>query len=134
RVLAGSSVVAGENRVVLVQLNELAAVPADGHAGVGLYEPVNGHCTLLARGNGVDGEAGAGVHVAAHKHVRLGGLIGQRVCLGPAAATQLHGAADEQPAPLDALADAHEHPVTGYGHGILLVVDRGEAAVCVGDR
>lgn len=53
---------------------------------------MDGHRALLAGGDGLDGKAGAGVHVAAHEHVGLGGLVGKGVRRGappPASSTLL---------------------------------------------
>ena len=107
---------------------------ADGHAGVGLDKPVNGDRALLACRDGVNGKLGSGVNIAAHKHIRLGGLVGQRVGHGTAATAQLHPGALQQAAPLDALADAQEYMVAFHRDGVVVVIGGGKPALGVVDR
>ena len=95
---------------------------------------MDGHRALLAGGNGLDGKAGAGVDVAAHEHVGLGGLVGESVRRGAPAAGQLHLAALQQIAPENALANAQDDLFAGHGQGVVFVVDGGEAALGVQHR
>ena len=66
---------------------------------------MDGHGGLVAGGDGVDGKAGAGVDVAAHKDVWLGGLVGLGIGKGTLAAAELHLGASQQVAPHNGLAN-----------------------------
>ena len=127
--LARGMVVLTKRQIVLVQLVEIPAVAADRHAGVGLHIAVDGDCPLFACRNRVDGKARAGIDVAAHKHVGLRGLVGQRVGHGTLATAQLYGLAVQQVAPLDALADAEHNVLARQGDGVVLVVGGCKAAL-----
>ena len=86
--LPGSVVKALYHDVGLVKGVVLPAVSAQGQALAGLDIAVDGDGALLARGNGVDGELGAGEGVAAYKDVGLGGLIGETNSLGGGVAVE----------------------------------------------
>ena len=99
-----------------------------------MYKPVNGDGAFLTGGNGVNGELGPGVYVAAHKDVGFSGLVGQTVGNSAVAPAQLNLAAFQQIAPLDALTDGQEHPVAIQGDGVVFVVGRSKLAACVPNR
>ena len=103
--LTGGIVVAVHPNVLFVKRHEVPAVSADGQAGMGADKAVDGNGTLTSGGDGIDGKFGAGVYVAAHKNVRLRGLVGQTVGLGPISSAQFHLGAIQQAAPLNALPD-----------------------------
>ena len=82
---------------------------------------MQGHRALLTGGDGVDGELLAGIGVAAHEDVRLGGLIGDGVGLHSAVGVEFHFRTRQQRLPLHLLADAVQHHVTGglLGNGVV---------------
>ena len=92
---------------------------------------MNGHGTFLARCNSVNGKLGAGVYIATHKNIFLCRLIGQAVCHSAVAATQLHLGAVQQVTPFNRLANAQVHMAARHGLGLVLVINRGKAAVLV---
>ena len=69
RNLAARVVVALEHNVVAVERGVAALIAADGERGSRLHKAMDGHGGLVAGGDSVDGKAGAGVDVAAHKDV-----------------------------------------------------------------
>ena len=69
RNLAARVVVALDHDIVAVERGVAALVAADGERGARLHKAMDGHGSLVAGGNGIDGKAGAGVDVAAHKEV-----------------------------------------------------------------
>ena len=94
---------------------------------------MDGHGGLVAGGDGIDGKAGAGVDVAAHKDVGLGGLIGLGVGESALAAAKLHLGASQQVAPHDGLADGHDHAVGVDTAQVVLVVLGRKTALVVRD-
>ena len=90
RNLAARVVVALEHNVVAVERGVAALIAADGERGARLHKAMDGHRGLVAGGDSVDGKAGAGVDVAAHKDVWLGGLVGLGIGKGTLAAAELH--------------------------------------------
>ena len=126
RLLPTCRIVAVHHNVVLVQHDEIPAVPADFQIRTHMDIPVEGLGGALAVLNGVDDKLGAVVHVAAHENVRFGGLVGQRVCLGIVPPPEFHLGALQQFAPLDGLADGKDHQVCLHSRGLGFVIDRGE--------
>ena len=92
---------------------------------------MNGDGTLLAGGNGIDGKLRPGAAVAAYKHVWLSGLPCKGICLGGLSAAKLYGAALQQIAPADLLADAQQYPVGIHGDGVGIVVSRVKAVIVI---
>ena len=131
RDLTDCMVVAVDDEVVLVDHVEVVSLhPADGEA-VAPDIAVDRVGTFLTGGNGADGEVRTGVDVAADKDVGFSGLVGPLVGLGRAVAVGLDLGAVEEAAPLDGLADGGEDIVRVEGHGVVLIVLRAEAVVCV---
>ena len=127
-------VVAGrEHHVVLLELDVVTGVPAQRERGAGLHEAVQADRGLVARGDRVDHEAGAGVDVAAHEDVGLVGLVGLGVRDGALSAAELDLAACQQVAPLDGLADGEDHVLARHERGVRLVVGGREALGLVED-
>ena len=94
---------------------------------------MDGHGGLVTGGNGVDGKAGAGVDVAAHKDVWLGGLVGLGIGKGTLAAAELHLGASQQVAPHNGLANRHDDTVGIDTAQIVLVVLGRKTALVVKD-
>ena len=129
-ILAGAVVIGLDQDVVLVQLDEIAPVAADGHVPM-LHEAVQGLGGLLAGGDGVDGELRAGVHVAAHEDVGLRRLVGELVGHGVHAAEELHLRILEQVLQHHGLADGEDDLVGLEGNELILIIFRGEPLVLV---
>ena len=127
--LAGRTVIIAKGQIGFVQLIKIAAVAANGHAGVGLHKTVDGNGALLACGNRINGKARAGVHIAAHKDIRLGSLVSRGIGHSALAAAKLHGFAIQQAAPLDALANAQHNIVTRQGNRHAFIIGGGKAAL-----
>ena len=92
---------------------------------------MDGDRSLVTCGDGVDGELGAGVGVAAREDVGLGGLVGHGVGHGTAPTPELHGRPIKQASPLDALPDGEYHARRRHEGGVALVVGGREATVLV---
>ena len=122
RNLAARVVVALEHNVVAIERGVAALIAADGERGARLHKAMDGHRGLVAGGDSVDGKAGAGVDVAAHKDVWLGGLVGLGIGKGTLAAAELHLGASQQVAPHNGLADGHDHAVGIDAAQVVLVV------------
>ena len=131
--LAARVVVALEHNVVAVERGVAALVAADGERGARLHKAMDGHRGLVAGGDGVDGKAGAGVDVAAHKDVGLGSLIGLGIGKGTLAAAELHFGASQQVAPHNGLANRHDDTVGIDTAQVVLVVLGRKTALVVKD-
>ena len=94
---------------------------------------MDGHRGLVAGGDSVDGKAGAGVDVAAHKNVWLGGLIGLGIGKDTLTAAKLHLGASQQVAPHNGLANRHDDTVGIDTAQIVLVVLGRKTALVVKD-
>ena len=94
---------------------------------------MDGHGGLVAGGDGIDGEAGASIDIAAHKDVGLSGLIGLGVGKGTLAAAKLHLGASQQVAPHNGLANRHDHTIGIDTAQIVLVVLGRKTALVVKD-
>ena len=121
--LTACMVVTGNGNIVLVQHDEVPAVPADLHIRTLMDITVQGLGSTLALFNGIDGELGPVVHVAAHEDIGLGGLVGQRIGHGVIAAPELHLGSLQQAAPLNGLANGKDHMVCCQLHGLVLVIN-----------
>ena len=133
RNLAARVVVALEHNVVAVERGVAALIAADGERGARLHKAMDGHRGLVAGGDSVDGKAGAGVDVAAHKDVGLGGLIGLGIGKGTLAAAELHLGASQQVAPHNGLPDRHDDTIGIDAAQIVLVVLGRKTAFVVKD-
>ena len=133
RNLAARVVVALEHNVVAVERGVAALIAADGERGARLHKAMDGHRGLVAGGDSVDGKAGAGVDVAAHKDVWLGGLVGLGIGKGTLAAAELHLGASQQVAPHNGLANRHDDTVGIDTAQIVLVVLGRKTALVVKD-
>ena len=133
RNLAARVVVALEHNVVAVERGVAALIAADGECGARLHKAMDGHRGLVASGDSVDGKAGAGVDVAAHKDVWLGGLVGLGIGKGTLAAAELHLGASQQVAPHNGLANRHDDTVGIDTAQIVLVVLGRKTALVVKD-
>ena len=131
--LAARVVVALEHNVVAVERGVAALVAADGERGARLHKAMDGHRGLVTGGDSVDGKAGAGVDVAAHKDVGLGGLIGLGIGKGTLAAAELHFGASQQVAPHNGLANRHDDTVGIDTAQVVLVVLGRKTALVVKD-
>ena len=69
------------------------------------------------------------IHI--YKHVWLSGLSCKGICLGGLSAAKLYGAALQQIAPADFLADAQQYPVGIHGDGVGVVVSRVKAVIVI---
>ena len=69
-----------KDKVVLIQLVELAEITTDCEALAVVDEAVQGLGTLAAGGNRIDSELWSGVHITADKDIVLRGLISNGVC------------------------------------------------------
>ena len=133
RNLAARVVVTLEHNVVAVERGVAALVAADGERGARLHKAMDGHGSLVAGGNGIDGKAGAGVDVAAHKDVGFGGLVSLGIGQGALAAAELHLGASQQVAPHNGLANRHDDTVGIDTAQIVLVVLGRKTALVVKD-
>ena len=102
-------VVAGDENIVLVQLDKVPSVSPDGQGAVLLYVPVQGNRALPARRDGVDGEFGTGINVAAHEDVRLRCLICESVGLRACVGTKLHSGSLKHISPQGLLTNPEKH-------------------------
>ena len=87
----------------------------------------------MACRDGVDGEFRSCIHVSAHENIRLSGLIGQLI-RHDGRAIEGHVLALQQIAPDASLAYRENHAVTINPDGLIFVIGRREAALCVLDR
>ena len=126
--LTAGVVVIREGNVVFVKRLEHAAVLADGRVRHGLHVAVQGIGGFVTGSNGVDDELRTGVDVAAHEDVRILGLVGELVGDRVVAVPEGHLGAFEEPPPFDGLADGEHDLIAFNGHGLLLIVERGEFA------
>ena len=133
RNLAARVVVALEHNVVAVERGVAALIAADGERGARLHKAMDGHRGLVAGGDSVDGKAGAGVDVAAHKDVGFGGLVSLGIGKGALAAAELHLGASQQVAPHNGLANRHDDTVGIDTAQIVLVVLGRKTALVVKD-
>ena len=133
RNLAARVVVALEHNVVAVERGVAALIAADGERGARLHKAMDGHRGLVAGGDSVDGKAGAGVDVAAHKDVGFGGLVSLGIGKGTLAAAELHLGASQQVAPHNGLANRHDDTVGIDTAQIVLVVLGRKTALVVKD-
>ena len=133
RNLAARVVVALDHDIVAVERGVAALVAADGERGARLHKAMDGHGSLVAGGNGIDGKAGAGVDVAAHKDVGFGGLVSLGIGQGALAAAELHLGASQQVAPHNGLANRHDDTVGIDTAQIVLVVLGRKTALVVKD-
>ena len=88
---------------------------------------------LLAGRDGINGKLLPGVDIAAHKDIRLGGLVGHGVGLGGAVGVQFHSGAGQQALPVHLLPDAVQHHITGDFLGRIIIKGRGKAALGIAD-
>ena len=128
--LAGGVVVALHHDVILVELDEVAAVASDGEMAM-LHIAVQRFGTLLASGDGVDGELRTGEAVTAHEDVLFGGLVGQLVGHGIDAAHELHFRVLEQILEDDRLTDGEDDQVGIQRNRFFLIVLRRETVIFV---
>ena len=133
RHLAARVVIALDHDIVAVERGVAALVAADGERGARLHKAMDGHGGLVAGGDGIDGEAGASIDIAAHKDVGLSGLIGLGVGKGTLAAAKLHLGASQQVAPHNGLANRHDHTIGIDTAQIVLVVLGRKTALVVKD-
>ena len=133
RNLAARVVVALDHDIVAVERGVAALVAADGERGARLHKAMDGHRGLVTGGDSVDGKAGAGVDVAAHKDVGFGGLVSLGIGKGTLAAAELHLGASQQVAPHNGLANRHDHAVGIDAAQIVLVVLGRKPALVVKD-
>ena len=133
RNLATRVVVALDHDIVAVERGVATLVAADGERGARLHKAMDGHGGLVAGGDGIDGKAGAGVDVAAHKDVGFGGLVGLGIGKGTLAAAKLNLGASQQVAPHDGLTNRHDHTVGVDAAQVALVVLRRKTALVVRD-
>ena len=131
--LAARVVVTLDHDIVAVERGVAALVTADGERGARLHKAMDGHRGLVTGGNGIDGKAGASVDVAAHKDVRLGGLVGLGIGKGTLAAAKLHLGASQQVAPHNGLANRHDDTVGIDTAQVVLVVLGRKTALVVKD-
>ena len=131
--LAARVVVALEHNVVAVERGVAALIAADGERGARLHKAMDGHRGLVAGGDSVDGKAGAGVDVAAHKDVGFGGLVSLGIGKGTLTAAELHLGASQQVAPHNGLANRHDDTVGIDTAQIVLVVLGRKTALVVKD-
>ena len=130
RILAGAVVVAFHHNILLVELDEIPPVAADGHV-TALHEAVQGLRSLLAGGNGVNRKLGTGEDVAAHKDVRLCRLVGEFVGNGIHTTEKFHLGVLEKVFQDNRLADGENHQIRLKGDGLRFVVLRGKLVLCV---
>ena len=90
RNLAARVVIALNHDIVAVERSVAALIAADGERRARLHKAMDGHGGLVAGGDGIDGKARAGIDVAAHKDVGLGGLIGLGIGESTLAAAKLN--------------------------------------------
>ena len=128
--LTGRVVVTLHHDVVLVELDEVAAVASDGEVTV-LHVAVQRFGTLLAGGDGVDGELRTSEAVAAHEDVLFGGLVGQLVGHGIDAAHELHFRVLEQILEDDRLTDGEDDQVGIQRNRFFLIVLRRKTVIFV---
>ena len=133
RNLAARVVVALDHDIVAVERGVAALVAADGERGARLHKAMDGHRGLVTGGDSVDGKAGAGIDVAAHKDVGFGGLVSLGIGKGTLAAAELHLGASQQVAPHNGLANRHDDTVGIDTAQIVLVVLGRKTALVVKD-
>ena len=131
--LAARVVIALDHNIVAVERGVAALVAADSERRARLHKAVDGHSGLVTGGDGVDGKAGTGVDVAAHKDVGLGGLVRLRIGEGTLAAAELHLGASQQVAPHNGLANRHDDAVGIDTAQVALVVLGHKTALVVKD-
>ena len=131
--LAARVVVALNHDIVAVERSVAALIAADGERRARLHKAMDGHGGLVAGGDGIDGKARAGIDVAAHKDVGLGGLIGLGIGESTLAAAKLHLGASQQVAPHNGLTDRHDHAVGIHAAQVVLIVLGRKTALVVRD-
>ena len=87
----------------------VAVVAADELALAVVHEAMDGHGSLFAGGDGVDGKFLTRISVAADEDILFRRLIRDGVCLDRAVGVELNSGAGEQLTPVDLLADAVEN-------------------------
>ena len=125
--LTAGVVIGLDEQIILVELEVVVAIAADGHARAVLDATVQGLRSVVAGGDGVDHELGAGENVAADKDVGVSRLEGEGVCLRIVAMVEGDGTTVEEASPLDGLSDGEDDLAAGDGHGVVLVIERREA-------
>ena len=125
--LSAGGVVAVDDDVVFVKLDELSAVATDGHARAGLYETMERYRCVLARFDCVDCKLRSAVNVAAHEDVGLCRLICERIRNGIIAVMEFNLRSLEQIAPHNRLTDCEDDVLRFNGDGVVLVVNGAES-------
>ncbi len=131
RHLTGRTVIGRHLDVILIQLLKFPKIAADGQGLSLVHIAVHRLAGLLAVCNGINGKPRSVTDVSADEDIRLLCLEGHRIMHRATAAAERNLCILQKVPPLCRLSDGLQHTRAGNGKGLLLVVLRVKAPVCI---